>query len=305
MGVDARGGGDGGQPGDAVDLQPPQVAADVVGMIVGGERPDERVAFARDLRDQSVDVPRGVHQHGGARRVVGDEVHEIDHLGGGGIVLGEVAPGEPLFDPEHAPTVARESRCRPFSGSKTATAAPGRCSTTRPRPRGRGGAAPAGRPRRRRIRPGAPARRGGARHRGRRRRRRRDPVPGGRASSRRPWSATSIRSRPTSSPGSPPSNSIPSPDPESNDLEKALAWVADRFGADAEVVAGRRRRRRRRADGPRAGEPGADRPPAARPDLDGRRRGPPVRPAQRPRDGARPGGAAAVDPAVDRCTGSR
>jgi thiamine pyrophosphokinase len=28
----------------------------------------------------------------------------------------------------------------------------------------------------------------------------------------------------------------PAPDPESNDLEKALAWVADRFGADAEVV---------------------------------------------------------------------
>ena len=68
------------QLADAGDGVAHHVAADVIGVVVRGERADESHAVGREDVEQSPDVVRGIDGDRLAGLAVADEVHEVDHL---------------------------------------------------------------------------------------------------------------------------------------------------------------------------------------------------------------------------------
>ena len=88
------------QAGDALDAPPHHVAADVVGVVVGGQDPDALHAVGRQHAEQLVDAVGGVDDHRLAGLPVSDQVDEVDHLPGHLVVGGEVPPGQQLAEVE-------------------------------------------------------------------------------------------------------------------------------------------------------------------------------------------------------------
>ncbi len=94
----------------ALDRVAHEVAADVIGVVVGDERAGDAHAVGRRGLDELAHAVRGVDGQCVSRFPIADEVREVDHLPGDGIVAGEVAPGEQLAEVEtvgHGPDPIR------------------------------------------------------------------------------------------------------------------------------------------------------------------------------------------------------
>jgi len=86
------------ESGDAGDVVAEEVAADVIGVVVGGEDAGESHAVGLEHLD---DLARGigrVDRDGFTAHPVADQVDEVHHLAGERITLGEVATGEELAE---------------------------------------------------------------------------------------------------------------------------------------------------------------------------------------------------------------
>jgi hypothetical protein len=90
----------GEQGGDPLDGVAHEGAADVIGVEVGGEDPDDAHAVRLGDADEIGDRIGGIDDEGLARGPVTDEVGEVDHLTGHLVVGGEVPPGEELSEVE-------------------------------------------------------------------------------------------------------------------------------------------------------------------------------------------------------------
>jgi hypothetical protein len=84
------------QPGDALDPPTHEVAAYVVGVIVGGQGADALHAVGPQDPEQLVDAVGGVDDQCLPGLPVADQVDEVRHLPGDLIVHGEVLPGQQL-----------------------------------------------------------------------------------------------------------------------------------------------------------------------------------------------------------------
>ncbi len=104
------------QCGDALDRVSHHRAADVVGVIMGHERPGHRHPVVADRGDQIVDRVGRVDEQALAGAAVADGVDEVDHLLGQRVVGGEIAPREQLAEIQigfaHRPTLALMSTLR-------------------------------------------------------------------------------------------------------------------------------------------------------------------------------------------------
>jgi len=82
----------------ALDRVTHEVAADVVGVVMGDERAGDAHAVSRRGLDELAHVVCRVDGEGVPGFPVADEVREVDHLPGDGIVAGEIAPREQLAE---------------------------------------------------------------------------------------------------------------------------------------------------------------------------------------------------------------
>jgi len=88
------------QPADPHDREAHHVAADVVGVVVGGEDAGEaHPVGGQDVEDLAGGVGR-VDRHRLAGLPVADQVDEVQHLAGDRIGPGDVAPGQELSEIE-------------------------------------------------------------------------------------------------------------------------------------------------------------------------------------------------------------
>ena len=124
------------QLGDAHDGMTEEVAADVIGVIVGGEHTGEAHVIGLEESDYFPGGIGGVHRDGLATFPVPDEVHEIDHLASHGIVARKVAAGKQLAEvkafPAHGSSGSGDQsaslvRRRSFENTSTM----GRCNPMR------------------------------------------------------------------------------------------------------------------------------------------------------------------------------
>jgi hypothetical protein len=84
------------EAGQPLDVVAEEVPADVIGVVVGGERSHQLHAVAFRGPHQAFDIPRRIHDHRLPTRAIPDEVAEVDHLSGNRIGAGEVPSGEQL-----------------------------------------------------------------------------------------------------------------------------------------------------------------------------------------------------------------
>ena len=75
-----------------------EVAADMVGVVVGDEHVGEAHPVGAEDLDELADAVRGVDRDRLARLAVADEVHEVDHLLRDLVVAREVAAREQLAE---------------------------------------------------------------------------------------------------------------------------------------------------------------------------------------------------------------